>query len=232
MKKKNILIFLLIIWSFYASAQDNLVIPSIPLEKTESNQIHNFVININKFLEGENYIIEIRNFSLDTIYLFDSYLSSDLITSKYLHRYNTNQKKCKLSLLPLIPYLSVNLSDVIILGKEKIIKKNKTLYSFTPIYPKSMIKVKIPVNALEMNYKILDFDVKTKGSFEDIYFKNVKYTESKCSDIIIELAIYKNINLLNSKEAYYLNSEDFAIQSIAFEILEVPISSTREELYF
>ena len=109
------------------------------------------------------------------------------------------------------------------MGEEKITKKYKTLYSFTSIVPYSKIHLKIPIDVFNTNYGILDFDVKAKGSFDEIDFEKAK-TEQICSDVSLELAIYKNVSLLLSKQAYYFEPEEFDRQAKRFNTLKILIS--------
>ncbi|MFV0332061.1 MAG: hypothetical protein ACK5KL_19915, partial [Dysgonomonas sp.] len=211
-------IFVFILFSFSLWGQNSLI--EDKKSQTYLQDRYNNEIYVNKRIVKNDFIIEICNNTSDTIYLFDSYLTPELIKSKYIHRYNADVEKCKLSTLPLIPYLSVKLSDVIILGKDKIVKRYKTLYSFTPINPHCEIKLAIPLDVLNNNYKILDFEVKDKGSFDEIFFESINI-DQKCSNIIIELAIYQKIDLLVSKEAYYLDSEKFEEQAKSFDVLAI-----------
>ncbi|EGJ99560.1 hypothetical protein [Dysgonomonas gadei] len=218
MREKIYFIFVFILFSFSLWGQNSLI--EDKKSQTYLQDRYNNEIYVNKRIVKNDFIIEICNNTSDTIYLFDSYLTPELIKSKYIHRYNADVEKCKLSTLPLIPYLSVKLSDVIILGKDKIVKRYKTLYSFTPINPHCEIKLVIPLDVLNNNYKILDFEVKDKGSFDEIFFESINI-DQKCSNIIIELAIYQKIDLLVSKEAYYLDSEKFEEQAKSFDVLAI-----------
>lgn len=218
MREKIYFIFVFILFSFSLWGQNSLI--EDKKSQTYLQDRYNNEIYVNKRIVKNDFIIEICNNTSDTIYLFDSYLTPELIKSKYIHRYNADVEKCKLSTLPLIPYLSVKLSDVIILGKDKIVKRYKTLYSFTPINPHCEIKLAIPLDVLNNNYKILDFEVKDKGSFDEIFFESINI-DQKCSNIIIELAIYQKIDLLVSKEAYYLDSEKFEEQAKSFDVLAI-----------
>ncbi|MBF0650909.1 hypothetical protein IR083_19005 [Dysgonomonas sp. GY75] len=218
MREKIYFIFVFILFSFSLWGQNSLI--EDKKSQTYLQDRYNNEIYVNKRIVKKDFIIEICNNTSDTIYLFDSYLTPELIKSKYIHRYNADVEKCKLSTLPLIPYLSVKLSDVIILGKDKIVKRYKTLYSFTPINPHCEIKLAIPLDVLNNNYKILDFEVKDKGSFDEIFFESINI-DQKCSNIIIELAIYQKIDLLVSKEAYYLDSEKFEEQAKSFDVLAI-----------
>lgn len=218
MREKIYFIFVFILFSFSLWGQNSLI--EDKKSQTYLQDRYNNEISVNKRIVKNDFIIEICNNTSDTIYLFDSYLTPELIKSKYIHRYNADVEKCKLSTLPLIPYLSVKLSDVIILGKDKIVKRYKTLYSFTPINPHCEIKLAIPLDVLNNNYKILDFEVKDKGSFDEIFFESINI-DQKCSNIIIELAIYQKIDLLVSKEAYYLDPEKFEEQAKSFDVLAI-----------
>ena len=227
---KNIIIyfFLISLPSYLLGQNDFIMIPT-PIDNGDVTEICNNEISINSFVRENNFIVEISNCTSDTIYLFDSYLHPGLIKSKYLYRYNADANECRLSTLPLIPYLSVKLSDVIILGEEKIIKKYKNLYSFTSITPYSKVNLEIPIDEFNTNYGILDFDVKTKGSFDEIDFEKVK-TEKVCSDIILELAIYKDVSLLLSKQAYYFEPEEFDEQAKLFNTFKILLSFVPSDL--
>lgn len=74
---------------------------------------------------NDSLYVEVSNNSNDTVYVFDTYLKEDvghcLANSKYLHRYNYNTDRFVISLLPLKPYLSAGLSDLIRFGENLLL---------------------------------------------------------------------------------------------------------------
>lgn len=167
-------------------------------------------------------LLKIQNITTDTLFLFNSYLNADFYTSKWLHRFSYKTKKHKLSFLPLLPYLSLHFSDKIILGENRLINKFQVLYQFKAIPPKETIIVAIPVNAFYTNEYIKDFNIKDYSIFHDrINFKAAKF--KKYNSLIVELAIYKNIELLVSDSLFYKNEYLTNKQALSYQILSIPI---------
>ena len=185
-------------------------------------------------IQNDTLHIRLYNSGVDTLFLFNSYIELNtqhdcgkepFWESEFLHRYDINNKTYKLSFLPLIPYLSVRFSDVITLGKQRILKKWNVLYSFRPILPSESIVVSIPKMALTYNYYTRDIVLKDYGKNDQLHFKRVKVKAP--SSIIIEFAIYKKINLLTNQKAYYFSETDFDTQAKDYEVISVPCNVPR-----
>lgn len=212
-------LFMLLLSSMIYGQSNDSVIFGHPICLEEGNSISESVyLEITK--QGEYFEIKIINTHTDTIYLFDSYLVDDLVYSKYLHRTDKKKKMCKVSFVPIIPYLSVEKADVVILGKERIIMKDQVLYSFRIIPPKTYFCIKINRSVFEnIVENILDFDTKKFTKFDNPRFKTV--SEVKCTKRLLEFAFFNDISLLADKKAYYLNEFNFNKQAQSYEILSI-----------
>ncbi len=182
-------------------------------------------VNITNIEQDKDQIIlDIYNASSDTIYLFDSYLHESLPISKYLHRYNYRYNEYKLSFLPLLPYLSVDLSDTYISTNNKILYKGQILYHFIPIYPFGSHKIKLPINALFVNEYVDDINPWQFTKFDkSIEFKN-RFMQIP-QIIILEFAIYLKLKWLTNQHAYYFNEVEFNNEALSYHILRIPINT-------
>ncbi|MDR2928823.1 MAG: hypothetical protein LBV41_11600 [Cytophagaceae bacterium] len=171
--------------------------------------------------KNNEFEFDIINHTQDTLYLFDSYLNNYLYKSKYLHRFDKKNKQCKLSLLPLLPFLSVHYTDVIILGDNKVANKWQVLYHFMTILPNSCHTVTISKNAFYTKDYVYEVYPQKISKFE----KTIKFRKSsnnRCSNnITVEFALYKNIDLLTSEKAYYFDEYNFNIQALSYTVLSV-----------
>jgi hypothetical protein len=160
----------------------------------------------------------INSYERDTLYLLDSYLLDDLMYSKYLHRYD-KKGLCKLSFLPIIPYLSVKKTDAVLVRDNRVVNKNQVLYHFISIPPKSYVRIIMHKDVFDTEY-IKDFDVHKYTKFDDIKIKNV--SKFDCHKRIIEFAIYTNIDFISGDMFYYKETQ-FNIEAQLFRILSIEI---------
>jgi hypothetical protein len=189
--------------------------------------------------EKENdFEFEIINNSKDTLYLFDSYLfdrderiigtyldGKEMQRSKYLHRYDKKTKQCKLSFLPLLPFLSVRHNDLIVLGGNKVAHIGQVLYHFRLIPPNSKNAIVISKSAFYSEDYVKEVYPQKISKFDTIKFRKSKHT--KCDTVIVEFALYKNIDLLNSKDAYYFDEFNFNEQALSYIVLSVSVNLSR-----
>lgn len=193
----------------------------LPFEKESliKDSVYSELIKHCKYFE-----ITIKNPLTDTVYLFDSYLLDDLIYSKYLHRIDKPNRVHKISFIPIIPYLSVEKSDVIVLGKERIVKRNQVLYGFKTIPPKTYLRIKINYKIFNNDENIVDFDAKKMSKFDNVIFENERTIDTIRYSKCVEFAIYKNVSLLTSKKSYYLDEFNFNWQAQSFIIISCIIN--------
>jgi len=191
----------------------------------QTNLCDNFCVQFIREKDND-FEFEIINNTQDTLYLFDSYLDHDLYKSKYLHRFDKKEKLCKLSFLPLLPFLSVHYTDHIILGDNKVANKGQILYHFRVIPPKSRNKAIIPRSAFYTENYVNEVHPKKISKFEQtIKFRKSKH--NRCSNIVVEFALYKNIDLLINEQAYYLDEYNFNEQALCYTILSVSVDLGR-----
>ena len=60
------------------------------------------------------------------------------------------------------------------------------------------------------------------SKFDTIEFSEIQY--EKCDTIVVEFALYKNIDLLISKDAYYFDEFNFNDQALSYTILSVSVN--------
>jgi hypothetical protein len=187
----------------------------------QTNQCNSFLV---QFIgeKDNNFKFEIINNSIDTLYLFDSYLNENLYQSKYLHRFDVQKKQCKLSLLPLLPFLSVRYSDLVILGENKVANKWQVLYHFKAIPPNGGHTIVISKSAFYSEDYVKEVYPQKISKFDTIKFRKSKH--KKCSTVIVEFALYKNIDLLISENAYYFDEFNFNEQALSFTVLSIAVN--------
>jgi hypothetical protein len=190
-----------------------------------------------RFIEekNDNFEFEIVNKTKDSLYLFDSYLfdrdkriitsdkaNKEIQQSIYLHRYDKKTKQCKLSFLPLLPYLSTHYTDFI-LGRNKVAYKGQVLYHFMAIPPNSSNTILISKSAFYSEDYVKEVYPQKIPKFEH----NIKFRKSKhkkCDAVIVEFALYKNIDLLISKDIYYFDEFNFNEQALSYTVLSVTVN--------
>ena len=187
----------------------------------QTNQCDGFCVQFIKEKDN-NFEFDIINNTQDTLYLFDSYLDNDLYQSKYLHRFDKKEKQCKLSFLPLLPFLSVHYTDRLILGNNKVANKGQVLYHFRAIPPKSRNKVVISKSAFYTENYVYEVYPQKISKFEG----TIKFRKSKnnrCDNVVVEFALYRNIDLLTSEKAYYFDEYNFNEQALSYYVLSVSV---------
>lgn len=147
---------------------------------------------------NDSLYVEVSNNSNDTVYVFDTYLKEDvghcLANSKYLHRYNYNTDRFVISLLPLKPYLSAGLSDLIRFGENLVVNSGSLWYSFTAIPPLETRTFSVPRTILSACDYFEDFDLNKIFTWQPyLDFKYLGYFHPQT--LTLKLAIYKNIDI-------------------------------------
>jgi len=185
--------------------------------------------------KGDDFEFDLINNTQDTLYLFDSYLfdrdnrigtyldGKEMQQSKYLHRFDKKTKQCKLSFLPLLPFLSVHYTDRIILSGDKVVDKGQVLYHFRAIPPNSKNKVVISKSTFYTEDYVNEVYPKKISKFE----RTIKFRKSKhnrCNNIVVEFALYKNIDLLMNEQAYYFDEYNFNKQALSYTVLSVSVN--------
>lgn len=166
--------------------------------------------------------ISLYNTTKDTVFLFNSYFSDDISTSKFLYRINKKESKRKISFLPLVPYLFTKYSDNIII-KDRVVKNYQVVYNFEKIPPNYKYEFYVKIkNYKDLNMLIKDFDLVSLNKFQPIKkIKTLKVAPSQ--DFEVELAYYKNVNLLCNKNDYFLKELEFNTQAKSFETIRVKL---------
>lgn len=147
---------------------------------------------------NDSLYVEVSNNSNGTVYVFDTYLKEDvghcLANSKYLHRYNYNTDRFVISLLPLKPYLSAGLSDLIRFGENLVVNSGSLWYSFTAIPPLETRTFSVPRTILSACDYFEDFDLNKIFTWQPyLDFKYLGYFHPQT--LTLKLAIYKNIDI-------------------------------------
>ena len=230
MKRIYLLVsILLFVFSIDAKAQIEVVMIDSAFQKDSLYVKFVGVIN-------DEFVFEIVNNTKDSLYLFDSYLfdkdkristyldGKDMQRSKYLHRYDKKLQQCKLSFLPLLPYLNIKYyNDRLVIAGDKVVYSGQVLYSFSPIPPQSRLQTTICKDAIYQETYVKEIYPKKLSKFD----RGIKFSKDlypKCENIIIEFALYKNINLISSLDAYYFNEFECNEQSLSYSIITISVN--------
>lgn len=200
-----------------AYVESNFNILSDSFRKTNDS----LVIKLEK-LEYAKVIISFENKSIDTLYLFSSYFKQDkYFNSKYLNRINYKTQQKKLSFLPLVRYLSMNLSDRIILGENSVIRYSQVKYEFIELAPNSREEITFFINDT-INLFTKDIEDRENNTFNDIKWLEIENQAmfNKYNNVI-EFAVYKKIEkILNhdlkfaAPKFYNYSVKDFETYSV------------------
>ena len=173
--------------------------------------------------------VNIINTTKDTLYIFNSYLRQQFLSSKYLHRINVQNKLYKISFLPIIPYVFTKYSDIVATTDQALIGNHQVVYDFFRLPPNSNQQIEFKYRELFKNRNknsnvSKDYDVRklNKNSKPSQTF----YTTSKLKgkyNFKFEFAAYKSVNLLCNQTAYYLQEYKFDKQSKNFKVLTIPV---------
>ena len=167
----------------------------------------------------------ISNQSLDTVYIFSSYLKERIKYSKYLIRYSKEKKAIKVSFLPLISFLSTKSTDKRIIGETQLINRGQILYEFIKLAPGSTLKFEYDLN--EISFKIprevyLDFDFSKTNKWRPIRFRRKKIRKNP--GLIFEFAYYDSIRILSDQNTYFLNEYEFNEEAKSLNLLSKQVS--------
>ncbi len=147
---------------------------------------------------NDSLYVEVSNNSNDTIYVFDTYLKKYygycLAEAKYLRRYSYNTDRFAISFLPIKPYLSAGLSDLIRYGDNAVVNSGSLWYSFTAIPPLEVHKFSVPRTILSACDYFEDFDLNKIFTWQPyLNFKSLGYFHPQT--LTLKFAIYKDIDI-------------------------------------
>lgn len=175
---------------------------------------------------NDSLYVEVSNNSKDTIYVFDTYLKKYygycLAEAKYLRRYNYNTDRFAISFLPIKPYLSAGLSDLIRLGDNAVVNSGSLWYSFTAIPPLEVHKFSVPRTILSACDYFEDFDLNKIFTWQPYMdFKHLGYFHPQT--LTLKFAIYKNIDIFADRWNLVKLWIEFNEQVNQFIELNIPV---------
>lgn len=214
--RRSIVIVIMAIIAFVSNAQ------------TELNKI-GYVSGSVK-VENDSLLVEIMNNSDSTVFVFDAYLTPDIVRSKYLRRYNEAYNECFLSFLPIVPFLGPGYNDKLILGENRIINKNQTRYSFTEIVGGGTAVFKNPLSVIYSTDFVDYFNPRDIKPYV-LRFQVFQHMPVFPSEITLQLAVYKDISILtkNNYSGYYDNEYQFYKQAYDYSVLSIPLFLHRND---
>jgi hypothetical protein len=183
------------------------------------------------------FVFELVNITKDTLHLFDSYLferdsriigtykdGRDMQRSRYLRRYDKKTGQCKLSFLPLLPYLTLRESNRVIFGRNKVARSFQVKYHFSPIPPQGRIQITVCKDAVFQETFVEEINLK---EYTVLHNRGIRFSEDlspKCENILIEFAVYRHIYLLTSIDAYDRRDiNNFNEQALSYRIVSIVV---------
>lgn len=170
---------------------------------------------------GDFWKMTLVNNSKDTLFIFDTYLRDSTYNNvSFFYRYSKKQNICTIDFLPMLPYLSVHKTDLVILGNNSFVNKFQTTYQFSKVIPEDTVYYYVRKRRNRFAYKEVDYNNYSIFS-ESMDFKKTKLPSQY--RLQCKIAIYKDITLLKSNEDYYNNALNFNKQAMAYKVLIIPI---------
>lgn len=203
---KHLILIKLLFIAFYTNAQ---VTDSIS---------YRLIIN-----EDNKFTFVIKNYSKDTLYLFDTYLINEkLTTNKYFYRYNKKSNTCVVSFLPMTPYLATSITNLDTTLKENVdvVTHGAYSYHFKKISPNDSVFFNIRyMRHKDGVYKIANMR-KYTNSNKEIKFKKTMLPWSNY--VNFEFAIYKDITIFLLGKENLCNKIKFDKQALSYDVLTIP----------
>lgn len=174
--------------------------------------------------------VTVYNNSNSPAYLFDSYLKGGLYRSKYLHRYNEEDNTYKLSLIPLLPYLTVEYSHPIVEKLQslgRVINYGEVTFGFQTIEPQSNYSFTIFVKDIIDSPFVYDIDLKNIDYLppRQLFRESKTIENPHVSSVTLELAIYKNINVLINNNAYHFDCYNYNQKAKDYKIISIVLEN-------
>lgn len=173
--------------------------------------------------------IKIVNPTKDTLYLFSSYFTQELQSSKYLHEVDRKNRTYYISFVPIISNLATKRTDKIIIGEGSIAHKGQVLYDFIKLSPSTYYVLKINPNTLFKNSNasrnaVKSYNNQSLSKFKEASFKTL--TTSKLAgkyNLVFQFGVYTDVKVLCSESNYYLNEFEFDKQAKSFKTINLPV---------
>ena len=179
--------------------------------------------------DNDSLYVTLLNTTKDTIYLFKSYFSQKLYSSKFIHRIDKSNKIYNISFVPLVSNLTTKISDKVILGENSVGSKGQILYDFITFLPNTYYTLGISLNSLfknrdKRNNAVITFNEHSLNKFSESKFKLLSTNKLKGKfQLVVSVGVYKNIKKICKRSSYYLDEFGFDKQAKSFDILKTPI---------
>lgn len=166
-------------------------------------------------VRNDSVNLRLCNMTTDTFYVFDSYLGGEQLNgyqaaseSQFLHRYDNENKRFKLSFVPLLPYLSYNRSGLYLSSPDRVVKHMGVTYHFAELLPGAYFPIRISMQSFEESDYYYDIDMKNI-TIADKEIKFHKFARLRPKIVYVELAVYYSLNNICSGDDFYFNSWKF-----------------------
>lgn len=120
----------------------------------------------------------------------------------------------------MLPYLSVQRTDLIMIGSKSYINKGQSVYEFSRICPNDSANYYIKKKYDNLAYKETNYRLYSKFS-HSMKFKRVKLPSKY--ELECRLAFYKNITTLKSYEDYYYNEIEYNKQAQSYNEIVITL---------
>ena len=186
-------------------------------------------LTLSHTIDNDSLYVTLFNTTKDTVYLFKSYFSQNLYSSKFIHRIDKSNKIYNISFVPLVSNLTTKLSDKVILGENSVGSKGQILYDFITFLPNTYYTLGISLNSLfknrdKRNNAVVIFNEHSLNKFSESKFKLLSTNKLKGKfQLVVSVGVYKNIKKICRRSNYYLDEFGFDEQAKSFEILKTSI---------
>ncbi len=173
---------------------------------------------------GSNIKIKLSNNSDSNVYLFSTYFEGIVPECEYFCRYDTVTRGKKISFLPIPPHLRPynDPQHWIYIGACGGVLKKMQFKTIT-IPPNKSITIKISKKALNHNKCYEDINMKSINTWDTVQLNESK-NEILNSELRIEFAIYKNIDLISFKsmidEQFHYNRQICTYDIVSLTIVD------------
>lgn len=221
MRRTTALNFSIIIIAFLCYHQTTIGQTTRSKEVLVNKDICELTISDNE----SNININILNTTPDTLYLFSSYLHEPYMQSRYLHRLDRDRKEYIVSFVPIPPFIAFGLTDVLIVGENKVVSRFQIRAEFIEIAPSATVSVNINIdkNIFDRNTYVEWAEIRNLSKNDRNYkFNCIDDPNIDDYDTFIELAVYDSKSWY-SWDMFYRKEQEYDRCIANYHDLKIPI---------
>jgi len=185
--------------------------------------------------KSDTLFIKFINTTQDTVYLFKSYFSEELYSSKYLHWIDNKSKTYTISFVPLVSNLATIRSDRISVGENSVGMKGQILYSFIELAPNTYFTLSVNIrklfkNQYQRNNAVCSQNYMSLNKFEQAKFQFLTTSRLKSTyKLIFAFGIYKDVSFICDQANYFLKEFEFNNQAKSFKVIKSSVQLSNDK---